>query len=158
MLCSQRKNPSPKFIENCRKAGFYSSPVVGTEKAFVTYEAFVKYAKYFTEEAKFSQNDCSVLVMDGLNSHTLNLEALKIFQENQTLAVSIPSHTSHVFNVGDRTVFGLFKRAWREEALDYRREIKANITVDDFPLIFRAVWNKTVIQRNIISGIYFIFI
>jgi len=57
--------------------------------------------------------------MNGHKAHTLNLDALQYLNENKVLAISIPSHTSHVFNIGDRTVFGNMKKFWREECLKY---------------------------------------
>lgn len=148
--------PSQSFIDNVQKAGFYNSQVVGTQKAFVDFDSFQKYAEYFVKQAKFHTNDYSVLIMDRLKAHTLNLEALKFLRENNTFAVSISSHTSHVFNIGDRTVFGHMKNCWRTECLAFRREIKPYVEKDDFPLIFGEVWSKTTSQNSIIAGKIFL--
>lgn len=66
--------------------------------------------------------------------------------------VCIPSHTSPVFNIGDRTVFGNMKKYLRESCLNFLRNKTGIIKIQDFPFIFKEVWNKSVNQQGIMKG------
>ena len=90
--------------------------------------------------------------MDGHKAHTFNLEALTQLNDNRVFAISIPSHTSHVFNFGDRTVFGNMKKCWREGCLNYSRLKKKPLGLLDFTFIFKEVWQNSVNQIGIIKG------
>ena len=52
----------------------------------------------------------------------MDLEVLQKLNEKRIFAVCIVSHTSHVFNIGDRTVFGNMKKYWMEELRNYLRK------------------------------------
>ena len=148
------KKPNEAFIENCKKAGFRNSPIYSTDKAFITFSAFSNYCEFFIKEAKYNKDSYSILVLDGHKSHTYNLEALQFLNQNKIFAVCIPSHTSHIFNIADRTVFGNMKKFWREESINYTREKGKKITLTDFPFIFKEVWTKSVNQIGIIKGVF----
>jgi len=95
--------------------------------------------------------------MDGHTAHTFNLEALKKLNENKVFALAIPAHTSHVFNIGDRTVFGNLKKYWRESCTEYQKS-KKHIILEDFPFIFKTAWDKAVNQKGIINCNSLIFL
>jgi len=147
--------PKGEFLDNCRKAGFRNSQTVGTKTAFITFPSFLAYCQFFVQEAKFNEHAYSVLIMDGHRAHTFNLDALQYLNQKKVFAVSIPSHTSHIFNVGDRTVFGNMKKSWRESCLNYFRATKKPLTSVDFPFIFKEVWDKSLSQVGIIKGKFY---
>ena len=146
------KGNQPDFIENCKNVGFRRSPIFNTPKAFLNFKAFTDFTQFFLREGKFNQTSYSVLVLDGHKSHTLNLEALQLLNKNKVFTVCIPSHTSHVFNIGDRTVFGNMKKYLRESCLNFLRNKTGIIKIQDFPFIFKEVWNKSVNQQGIMKG------
>lgn len=142
------------FERKCREAGFQDPLVFATGSAFINFDCFNQYINYFVKEGKYNQSNYSALIMDGHACHTLNIPALKHLNENKVFAVSIPAHTSHAFNIGDVTIFGQMKKRWREACIGYRRDKKTNLELEDFPLIFKKVWDDSVIQANIVSGMH----
>jgi len=147
--------PKEDFISSCKKAGFQSSPIYGTKNAFVNFAAFHDFSKFFIENAKFNEKTASVLILDGHNAHTLNLEALELLNKNKVFSVCIPAHTSHVFNVGDRTVFGCLKKYWRQTCSSYMNAKRRELLLEDFPYVFKEAWPKSLNQFGIINGNFF---
>lgn len=64
------------FRNACIEAGFTNPLVLGTKSSFINFESFDSYIDYFVDEAKFSQEDYSILVMDGHKAHAYNIKAL----------------------------------------------------------------------------------
>jgi len=104
------------------------------------------------ENSKFNQERYSLLVYDGHSTHTCHLEALKLLNKNKIIAVCSPSHSSHLFNIGDITVFSKFKQSWKRNLTEYQREGNKTITLKGFPFIFKRVWDQSLNQSAIISG------
>jgi len=144
--------PHEDLISNFRRAGFHSSPVFGTKNAFLNFAAFSDFSKFFVDQAQFNQK-AAVLIVDGHYAHTMNLEALEYFNQNKVFTVCIPAHTSHVFNIGDRTVFGCLKIQWRQSCDNYFRLKRRELLLEDFPHIFKEAWPKSLNQFGIINGI-----
>jgi len=149
-------NQVSSFLDNCKIAGFFSPLVIGSDKAYMTYSCFDIWTKYFTQDAKFSSKNYSVLIYDGHNTHIMHLEALKHLLQNKTYAVCIPAHSSHLFNIGDVTVFAKLKSALKRNQTEYLREKNRDYTLKDFPFIFKKTWDSMINQGSIISGKFLI--
>jgi len=147
--------PKEDFLLNCKKSGFQSSVVFGTKNAFINFAAFNDFSKFFVEKAKFNDKTASVLILDGHNAHTLNLDALEFLNKNKVFSVCIPAHTSQAFNIGDRTVFGCLKKYWRQACHSYIQGKRRDLLLEDFPLIFKEAWPKSLNQFGIIKGNFF---
>ena len=113
--------------------------------------ASIKWTQYFVANGKFNPALYSVLLYDDHITHTMHLEALKYLNANKTFAVGIPSHSSHLFNVGDVTVFSKLKGSIRRKQTEYARTINRNVTFRDFPYLFKMAWDDTVSQSSIIT-------
>lgn len=119
-------------------------------------DSFKTWAEYFIANAKFHTKDYSVLVCDGHYSHTFNYDALKLLNENKTLAVCIPAHSSHLFNVADVAVFANLKKAFRSYQVEYKREKSRNVVFNDFPFLFRHAWENGISQNAITAGKHYL--
>ena len=106
---------------------------------------------YFVENAKSDPRKYSTEAYDGLLSHTMHVEALKFLNVNRTIAVYTPTHSSHLFNVEDVTVFAKLKASSKRRQTRYLIEKNRNLTVQDFPHLFKAVWDDVLNQNAIIS-------
>jgi len=63
-----------------------------------------------------------------------------------------------MFNVVDVAVFSKLKEAWKKKNLEFMREKKNIVTVNDFPYVFQKAWKESVQQGSIVSGISFLLL
>lgn len=145
------------FFNHCKLAGFQNPLVLNSKKAFIDFDCFESWAKYFAANAKFNAADSLTLIYDGHSTHTMNYEALKYLNSEKIFAVCIPAHSSHLFNVADVTVFSRLKAAFKTKQLDYKRNINRDISLNDVPYIFKLAWDDAVSQNGIINGTYSYF-
>jgi len=141
------------FLENCKKAGFHNPLVMFTEKAFINFETFNQWAKSFVENAKFNSHDALTLIYDGHTTHTMHYESLKYLNQEKVISICIPAHSSHLFNVSDVAIFSKMKDSLKRRQLEYKRTKNRNLTLNDFPYIFKQAWDDSVNQNSIIAGI-----
>ena len=144
------------FLDHCKLAGFHSPLVIGSEKAYMTYSCFDHWTKYFIQNGKFHNESYSVIIYDGHITHTMHLEALRYLNWNKIFAVCILANSSHLFNVGDVSIFSKLKSGLKRNQTEYMRELNRDLTLKDFPYIFKRTWDSVVSQNSIISSkIYF---
>jgi len=72
-----------------------------TPKAYIDFYSFETWSKFFVKNSKFNQERYSLLVYDMHSTHTSHLKAVKLLNKNKIIAVYSPSHSSHLFNIGD---------------------------------------------------------
>ena len=140
------------FLQNCKLAGFFQPLVLSANKAYMDYASFDEWTKDFVKNAKFLPENYSILIYDGHVTHTMSLEALKYLYTHKIYALCIPAHSSHVFNVGDVTVFAKLKSAFRRIQTRYAEEKNRRIGFLDFPHIFKMAWDEAINQNAIIKG------
>jgi len=61
------------------------------------------------EDTKTTKEDPVILVLDGHNSHTRNLEAITLARENHVDIICLPPHSSHKMQTLDKTIMGPLK-------------------------------------------------
>jgi len=83
------------------------------------------------------------------------LEALKLLNTHKTLAICIPSHSSHLFNIGDVAVFAKMKASLKRKTTEFMREKGRNMLLQDFPYLFKQIWDECINQNAIISSKFY---
>ena len=140
------------FLEHYKLAGFDHPLVLGANKAYMDYTSFDEWSKDFVRNAKFIPDSYLVLIYDGHITHTMSLEALKYLHTHKIYALCIPAHSSHIFNIGDVTVFAKLKNAFRRIQTRYAEEKNSRVVFLDFPYIFKMAWDEAINQNSIIKG------
>ena len=69
-------NQTSPFINYYKTAGFYEPLVLTSYKAFMNYDCFNEWVKYFIKNGKFNPSRYSTLIHDGHLFHTMHVEAL----------------------------------------------------------------------------------
>ena len=93
-----------------------------------------------------------LLVLDSLNQHTLNPKALQILNSANILAISLPSHTSHILQVHDLSIFGPLKKYLRSNVSQYVRENGPEVKLQHLPVILEEPWVLVNNPLNIKKG------
>ena len=87
-----------------------------TENGWITSETFSEWAESF---CKFVVSDGKphLLLLDGHGSRTFNMTFLELMASNNIHVMSFPSHTTHVLQPADKSLFKSFKAHWSTEGL-----------------------------------------
>ena len=123
-----------------------------TDNGWITTETFTEWAKTFCE---FVVNDGKphLLLLDGHSSHTFNMTFLDLMSSNNIHVMSFPSHTTHVLQPADKSLFKSLKAHWSTEGLNFNRKNSGkNPGKADFFKIFSPAWKKSATVENAQSG------
>ena len=73
------------------------------------------------DRTKPSKDDPVLLILDGHNSHTKNIDIVNLARENGISIVSLPPHTSHKLQPLDKTFLGALKHHYSENIRQWMR-------------------------------------
>ena len=90
------------------------------------------------------------LIYDGHSGH-IQLEVVSLLRENRVHVVAFPSHTSHVLQPLDVSVFGPFKSRVQAELHKLSRHTRC-IDVFDASMYLTTAYNASVTYGNIVHG------
>ena len=143
------RKPSAETIESLPQG----SVIEMSKSGWIDKDIFLRWFKHFLRFApERGPNQKLVLIMDGLRSH----ESQELFQEalkNNVELISLPSHTSNCLQPLDLSVFGPFKRSWRERCRSFLdRNPGIVISKSNFGELFSGAWNTASKAENAISG------
>lgn len=82
---------------------------------------FTDWLKHFIEKTKPTKDDPVLLILDGHNSHTKNMDVIDLARENFISILSIPPHTSHKLQPLDKTFLGALKHHYSEGIRQWMR-------------------------------------
>ena len=176
IISSAERGSTTTVVAACNASGYFVPPMIifkGTRKpssdlfsslpegsvvevsksGWIDKEIFLRWFKHFLRFApKRRPGQKLVLIMDGHRSH----ESQQLFQEaleNHVELISLPSHTSNCLQPLDVSVFGPFKRSWRERCrLFLDRNPGIVISKANFGEIFSGAWMMASKPDNAISG------
>lgn len=74
------KGAPPGAIGRCHPSGWIQTNI------------FTDWLKHFIEKTKPSKDGPVLLILDGHNSHTINIDIVNLARENSTSIVSLPPH------------------------------------------------------------------
>lgn len=176
IISSAERGSTTTIVAACSASGYFIPPMIifkGTRKpsaetteslpqgtvvemsksGWIDKEIFLRWFKHFLRFAPARMpNEKLVLIMDGHRSH----ESQELFQEalkNKVELISLPSHTSNCLQPLDLSVFGPFKRSWRERCRSFLdRNPGIVISKSNFGQLFSGAWNTASKSENAVSG------
>jgi hypothetical protein len=143
-----------KFDDNIKTAGFLDSKAFMTKKAYIDDDAFLNWCQYFISQLKRLNIIGALLVLDGHNSHRLNLPALKYLNEHNVIVITLPSHSTHILQPLDVGLFKPLRQFMKSTQTEYQIGKKV-VGYDDFPYLLRDPWNKAFTQANIKASMFY---
>lgn len=84
-------------------------------------ELFTEWFNHFLQKTCPSEESPVLLILDGHNTHTRNLEIIDLARKNHVTIVSIPPHTSHKTQPLDKTFMGPLKTYYSEYVRQFLR-------------------------------------
>lgn len=103
------KGAPPRAIGRCHPSGWIQGYL------------FTDWLKHFNEKTKPSKDDPVLLLLDGHNSHTKNMDVIDLARENFISILSLPPHTSHKLQPLDKTFLGALKHHYSEGIRQWMR-------------------------------------
>ncbi|ESO05782.1 hypothetical protein HELRODRAFT_171453 [Helobdella robusta] len=97
------KRAPPGAIGRCHPSGWVQSHL------------FTEWFSHFIDHTNPTSESPVLLVLDGLYSHTRNLDVIIKAKENHVTIICLPSHTTHKLQPLDRTFMGPLKTYYSEE-------------------------------------------
>ena len=149
LMIFKRKRMKPELLDH--------TPVgtIGacSENGWINTEIFMDYIKHFVTYTRCSKGHKILLILDGHNSHTKNLELIDYARENGLYLVSLPPHTSHKLQPLDRSYFKSLKSAFNAICTKWMRDHSGRrITVLQLGQLFNEAYNKSATMENAVSG------
>lgn len=116
-------------------------------------EIFTGWFDHFLLHTKPNEHDPVLLILDGHNSHTRNLDFLKKAKENHVTVVSIPPHCSHRLQPLDVSFMKPLSTAYtRSIELFLRNNPGRAVTLHQVARLFGEAYLKAATPSNAISG------
>jgi hypothetical protein len=119
------------------------SLVISNESGWMTKETFLEWLKHFQKFAKASREDKVLLVLDGHNSHTRNIEALEFAKQNGIVMVSLPARTTHKLQPLDRTFYKPLMTYYNKACGNFLRRLPGvKITIFNLCRLFSEAYDR----------------
>ncbi|XP_046677318.1 uncharacterized protein LOC124365384 [Homalodisca vitripennis] len=103
------KGAPPGAIGRCHPSGWIQSNL------------FTDWLRHFIEKTKPTKEDPVLLILDGHNSHTKNIDIVNLARDNFISIISLPPHTSHKLQPLDKSFLGPLKHHYSEQIRRYIR-------------------------------------
>ncbi|CAH1966959.1 unnamed protein product [Acanthoscelides obtectus] len=113
---------------------------------------FTEWFHHFLTKVKPSRDEPALLILDGHNTHTRNLEFLRLAKQNGVTIICLPPHTTHKLQPLDKRVMGALKAHYNEEVRVFKRTYKRPITQYDITEIFGRAYLKIQCGSNAVKG------
>jgi hypothetical protein len=94
-----------------------------------------------------------MLVLDGHESH-ISVKFDEYCKAHNIVAISLPSHSSHLIQPLDVACFGILKHNYGCKLDVFIKAHITHITKTEFFIAFQEVYCKTMIKKNIQAGFY----
>jgi len=145
----------PKKVQNFLGSHFPGASVCASAKGYMDSGLFIEWCTHFVNDIKAIRGDPDLwclLVLDSLGSHTMVPEALRVLNENNILAISLPSHTSSFLQMHDVAIFSPLKKYFKASISSFLREKQAQIKIEDLPAILEEPYALANNSLNIKRG------
>lgn len=148
MFIYPRKRMSPQLEKGGPAGAIYKC----SHNGWSNEELFLDWLKHFKDNAKPTEEDPVLLIMDNHGSH-ISLDSYEVCRANHIHVVSIPPHTSHRLQPLDLSFYGPLKKAFN---IQCDRFLRANrfqkISVYDIASIFNEAYMKVATMEKGVSG------
>ncbi|KAK9754303.1 DDE superfamily endonuclease [Popillia japonica] len=117
-------------------------------------DLFTEWFQHFLQTTRPSKKSPVLLILDGHNTHTRNLQIIDLARKNHVTIVSIPPHTSHKTQPLDKTFMGPLKTYYSE----FVRQFLRHNTRPVGPYDIAELFGKAYLQSGLIAatGIFFV--
>lgn len=133
-------NPPPDWI------------IKPTENGWISNEIGLEWIQHFDKYTAYRKNSIyRMLVIDG-HSIYLSADFNRFCKEKKIIAISMPSHSSHILQPLDIGCFGPLKRAYSQQIEQLVKSHINHLTVVDFLIAFKAAFFAIMREANIKAG------
>lgn len=115
-------------------------------------DLFTAWFDHFIEKIRPSENNPVLLILDGHNTHTRNLDVIVKAKENFVTILCLPPHTSHKMQPLDKTVMGALKTFYNEEIRMFLRTNQRAVTHFDVCELFGRAYLKVHSAERAVKG------
>lgn len=103
------KGAPPGSIGRCHPSGWIQSNL------------FIDWLKHFIKKAEPTREDPVLLILDGYNSYTKNIDIVDLARHNHVALLSLPPHTSHKLQPLSQTFMDVLKLHYSEAIRQWMR-------------------------------------
>lgn len=118
------KGAPPGSIGRCHPSGWIQGPL------------FTDWMRHFIQKTKPTPTDPILLILDGHNTHTKNIDVIELARQNHISIISIPPHTSHKMQPLDKSFFGPLKHQYSEQVRQWLRHSERPVGPYDIAELF----------------------
>ena len=123
-----------------------------TDNGWITSETFMEWGHAFLK-CLSKDGLPHLLLLDGHGSHVYNVSFLDLMASNNVHVMCFPSHTTHLLQPADVSLFKSLKVNWTSEGLAYNRKSGGRKPgKSDFFQIFTPAWKNAATVANAQSG------
>ena len=123
-----------------------------SDNGWITSETFMEWGQAFLKSLP-KDGLPHLLLLDGHGSHVYNVSFLDLMSSNNVHVMCFPSHTTHVLQPADVSLFKSLKANWTSQGLAFNREHGGRKPGKaDFFQIFTPSWTKAATVANAQSG------
>ncbi|CAH1963744.1 unnamed protein product [Acanthoscelides obtectus] len=116
-------------------------------------DIFTAWFKHFLKFAKPTEDDPALLILDGHNSHTKNLDFIDMARRNHTTVLCLPPHCSHRLQPLDVSFMGPLNKYYIRAVEKYLRNNPGRaLTVFQFSKLFGEAYSEAAQQSIAING------
>lgn len=109
----------------------------------------MRYVKHFVKHTGCSKENKVLLILDGHNSHTKNIDLIDFAKKNGLYMISLPPHTSQKLQPLDRSYFKSLKSAFNAACTKWMRNHSGRrITILQLGELFNEAYVKSDTIEN----------
>lgn len=138
MIIFPRKNMNQQLMKGAPPG----SVGVCHPSGWVQTNLFSQWFVHFIKFSKPSEESPILLILDGHNTHTRNLEVIEKARENHVTIVSLPPHSTHKLQPLDKSFMGALKTHYSEEIRKWIRHNNRALTPFDTVELFGIAYLK----------------
>ncbi|KAF2889571.1 hypothetical protein ILUMI_16602 [Ignelater luminosus] len=115
-------------------------------------DLFTAWFNHFISYVYPSETNPVLLILDGQNTHTRNLNVILKAEKNYVTILSLPPHSSHKVQPLDKTVMEALKTFYNEEIRVFLRTNQRAVSLFDVGKLFGQAYVKVQSAERAIKG------
>lgn len=143
--------PRVNFKEHMMTGAPKDSLGLAHKSGYMVTELFLKVLQHIASNTKCTPENPVLLILDGHASHVA-LEVILKAKELGIILLTLPPHCSHKMQPLDVSVFGPYKKLFKNELKSFMAKNKRVITIYDIAEISRNPWYFAASPENIKNG------